>query len=182
MPDVWPGWTVTEGSDRIGDVITVVEYDDAWPARFAHWRQRLRSALGDTAVRIDHVGSTSVPGLAAKPIIDVQVSVADLADEAAYVAPIETAGVQLRSRDEWHRYFRPFPGVPRDVHVHVCRAGSSWEQEHLVFRDYLRAHAEARDAYSSAKRAAAARWSDDGFAYTDAKTEIILRILANATA
>lgn len=180
MPDVWPGWTTTEGSERSGDLIKVVDYDDAWPARFERWRQLLRSALGEVAVRIEHVRSTSVPGLAAKPIVDVQVSVADLDDEAVSVPPIEGVGLQLRSRDELHRYFRPFRGAPRDIHVHVCHVGSTWEREHLLFRDYLRDHAEARDAYRRAKRAAAARWADDGFAYTDAKTEVILQILAAA--
>ncbi len=78
-------------------------------------------------MRIEHVGSTSVPGPAAKPIVDVQVSAADLDDEAAYVPPIEAVGLQLRSRDELHRYFRPFRGAPRDIHVHVCHVGSALE-------------------------------------------------------
>ena len=182
MPDVWPGWTMTQGSERSGDVIEVVDYDESWQDRFETWRRRLASALGDVAVRIEHVGSTSVPGLDAKPIVDVQVSVADLADEASYVPPIEATGLQLRSRDDLHRYFRPPSGAPRDVHVHVCQAGSSWEQEHLLFRDLLRDDSEARDAYGRAKRLAAARWSDDGWAYTDAKTDVILEILGTATA
>lgn len=181
MPDVWPGWTVTQGSERSGDLIEVVDYDDTWPNQFERWRQVLHVALGDVAVRIEHVGSTSVPGLAAKPIIDVQISVADLEAEAGYVPPIEAVGLQLRSRDEMHRYFRPFRGAPRDVHVHVCRATSTWEREHLFFRDHLRHRANARDAYSHTKRAAAARWADDGFAYTDAKIEVIKQIIAAAT-
>ena len=78
-------------------------------------------------MRIEHVGSTSVPGLAAKPIVDVQVSVADLDDEAASVPPIEEVGLQLRSRDELHRCFRPFRAAPRDIHVHVCHVGSALE-------------------------------------------------------
>lgn len=115
MPDVWPGWTTTEGSERSGDLIKIVDYDDAWPARFERWRQLLRSALGEKAVRIEHVGSTAVPGLAAKAIVDVQVSVADLDDESVYVPQIEAVGLQLRSRDELHRYFRPFGGALRDI-------------------------------------------------------------------
>ena len=182
MPDVWPSWTTTHGSDRDGDLIEVVDYDDEWPDRFHRWRQVLSSELGDVALRVEHVGSTSVPGLVAKPIIDVQVSVVDVDNEAAYVPPIEAVGLQLRSRDNLHRYFRPFVGEPRHVHVHVCSAGSAWEREHLVFRDYLRVHSDARDAYSRAKRVAAARWADDGFAYTDAKSEVILQILAAAGA
>ena len=75
-------------------------------------------------MRIEHVGSTSVPGLPAKPIVDVQISVDDEDDESRYVPQLEEAGIQLRSRDSLHRYFRPFPDRPRDVHVHVCAAGS----------------------------------------------------------
>lgn len=181
MPDVWPGWSVTQGSERPGDVIEVVDYDEEWPVRFVSWQERLRTVLGGIALAIEHVGSTSVPGLPAKPTIDVQVSVPDLDNESAYVPPIESLGLQLRSRDALHRYFRPVPGAPREVHVHVCQAGSTWEQEHLLFRDYLREHSAAREAYSRTKCEAAARWADDPFAYTDAKSDIILQILAAAT-
>lgn len=180
MPDVWPGWSVTPGSERVGDVIAVVDPDPAWPDRFRAWERVLRAALGATAVRIEHVGSTSVPGLPAKPIIDVQVSVVDLADEGGYVAQLEAVGLQLRTRDAVHRYFRPFPGRPRDVHVHVCPVGSDWEAEHLRFRDHLRADPGARDEYARVKRAAAASWADDGIAYTDAKTEVIRSVLGRA--
>lgn len=72
------------------------------------------------------------------------------------------------------------PQRPRDVHVHVCEAGSTWEREHLVFRDHLRAHADARERYAAVKRDTAARWSDDGFAYTDVKTAVVLAIMADA--
>jgi GrpB-like predicted nucleotidyltransferase (UPF0157 family) len=178
-PVVWPGWQLTEQSERT-DPIRVVDPDDAWPARFHRWREWIASALGPTARRIDHVGSTAVPGLPAKPIIDVQVSVADLDEEAAYVPALEGIGVQLRSRDALHRYFRPFPGRPRDVHVHVCAAGSNWEREHLLFRDYLRAHPDDARRYAHAKREAARCWADDGWAYTDAKGAVILDILEKA--
>jgi GrpB-like predicted nucleotidyltransferase (UPF0157 family) len=180
MPDIWPDWATTSGSERVGDLITIVDYDPSWPDRYAAWRQALRAPLGPTAIRIEHVGSTSVPGLAAKPIIDVQVSVADLANEEAYVPALETIGLQLRSRDIFHRYFRPFPGRARVIHVHVRELGSEWEAEHLRFRDYLRTHPDARDQYAQAQRDAAALWADDGLAYTDAKTEVILAILEQA--
>ena len=176
----WPGFETTAGSDRGTEPIELVPYDPGWPARFAAWRDRIAAALGGTAVRIEHVGSTAVPGLAAKPHVDVQVSVADVEDERAYVPRLEAAGVQLRSRDDLHRYLRPPAGRPREVHVHVCAAGSSWEREHLLFRDYLRAHPGARDAYAAAKREAARVWHDDRVAYTDAKTDVILDILAAA--
>jgi GrpB-like predicted nucleotidyltransferase (UPF0157 family) len=98
-------------------------------------------------------------------------------DESRYVAQIEQAGAQLRSRDALHRFFRPFAGQPREVHVHVCQAGSDWEREHLLFRDYLRSHADARDAYARVKREAARMWSDDRIAYTEAKTGVIVDLL-----
>ena len=174
MPDVWPGFATTDGSARSGDVIRIVAYDARWPAAFDAWRARVEQVLGDIALRIEHVGSTSVPGLDAKPIVDIQVSVADMAAEPLYVEPLATLGVQLRSRDDLHRYFRPFPGRPRDVHVHVCDRGSAWERDHLLFRDYLRSSPGARLRYAAAKREAAALWSDDGIAYTDAKSSVIL--------
>jgi GrpB-like predicted nucleotidyltransferase (UPF0157 family) len=176
MPVVWPGFTTTGAGAPTGSAIVVVDYDDGWPARFEEWRARIAETLGETARRIEHVGSTSVPGLPAKPIVDIQVSVAD-PDEASYVPGLERTGLQLRSRDELHRFFRPTPGRPRDVNVHVCAAGSDWERDHLLFRDYLRGHEEARRTYAEAKRAAASVWSDDGYAYTDAKTDVILAIM-----
>jgi GrpB-like predicted nucleotidyltransferase (UPF0157 family) len=180
MPDIWPGFELTAESERPIDPIEVVEYDPRWPERFAEWERAIRAALGRTAVRIDHVGSTSVPGLAAKPVIDIQVSVRDLADEDAYVPALEQLGLRLRSRDEFHRYFRPPAARPRDVHVHVCESGSEWEGEHLRFRDHLRRDPGARDAYARVKRQAAKDWADDRMAYTDAKSDVILGILAEA--
>lgn len=180
MPDIWPGFTVTQGSERSGDPIRIAEYDSQWPLRFQQWQQRLAAELGETAVRIEHVGSTSVPDLPAKPIVDIQISVRDLEDESNYVPQLERSGNQLRSRDELHRYFRPFSGQPRGRHIHVCASGSTWEREHLLFRDYLRTHVAARDRYAAAKRQAAARWADDGWAYTDAKSLVILSILREA--
>ena len=177
MGDAWPGFMQVEGSERSGDAIRIVEYDPEWPLVYQQWRAVVTASLGDTARRIEHVGSTSVPGLPAKPIIDIQVSVDDLFDESGYLLQLEGAGLQLRSRDDWHRYFRPFPGRPRVVHVHVCPTGSQWERAHLLFRDYLRTHPEACDAYAAAKRKAASLWADDGVAYTDAKTEVILTLL-----
>lgn len=180
LPEIWSGFAQTAGSDRGGDVIRVVDYDSDWPGRYQQWHAHLREGLAGVAQRIEHVGSTSVPGLAAKPIIDIQVSVVGLCDESRYVARIESLGLQLRSRDDLHRHFRPVPDDPDVVHVHVCGVGSAWEREHLLFRDYLRAHADACDAYESAKRRAAVTWADDGWAYTAAKSVVILRLLAEA--
>jgi GrpB-like predicted nucleotidyltransferase (UPF0157 family) len=160
----------------------VVAYDQGWPERFGAWRGRLAELLGPVALRIEHVGSTSVPGLAAKPVVDIQVSVADLSDEDRYVPPCEAAGLQFRLRDDEHRYFQPPPGQPREVHVHVCQQGAEWERVHLLFRDYLRCSADAREAYAAAKREAARLWGSDRPAYTEAKTDVILGILDQAEA
>jgi GrpB-like predicted nucleotidyltransferase (UPF0157 family) len=179
-PHIWPGFSVTADSGRPGVPLMVAGYDPAWPRAYERWRGRIEAALGPVALGVEHVGSTSVPGLAAKPIVDIQVSVADLADEPCYVPQLEAAGVQLRSRDELHRYFRPPAGRPREVHVHVCAAGGRWERDHLLFRDYLRGHPAACRRYAGAKRANAAVWADDGWAYTEAKTGVILDIMAEA--
>jgi GrpB protein len=99
---IWP--ETTEGSDRGAEPVELVAYDSGWPTRFAAWHDQIAAALGNTAVRIEHVGSMAVPGLEAKPTIDIQVSVINLDDEDAYVPKIESAGLQLRSRDIEHRY------------------------------------------------------------------------------
>jgi GrpB-like predicted nucleotidyltransferase (UPF0157 family) len=175
------GFATLPGSDRPElEPIEIVPYNESWPQLFAAWHVRLAGALGPTARRIEHVGSTAVPGLPAKSTIDIQISVDDLEDESRYVPPIEALGVQLRSRDLEHRFFRPFSGLPRDVHFHVCSVGSEWEKRHLLFRDYLRAHAHAREAYTRAKLSAAALWRDDRIAYTEAKDDQIRELMAAA--
>jgi GrpB-like predicted nucleotidyltransferase (UPF0157 family) len=175
-----PTFELIPNSGRGPDPIVLTPYDPAWPARFLDWKSKLAAALSPPARRIDHIGSTSVPGLAAKPSIDVQVSVDDIGNEVAYVPAIESLGVQLRNRDSQHRYFRPFAGLPRDVHIHVCRAGGVWERRHLLFVACLRANAEAREDYLRAKEEALVIWADDRVAYTEAKDEVIARIMGRA--
>lgn len=176
-----PGFEVVAGSERERrDPVEVVAYDPAWPVRFAAWRDRLVASLGPAALRIEHVGSTAVRGLAAKPVVDVQVSVPAVEDEAAYVPAVERAGIAFRSRDAEHRYFRPAGDRPRDVQVHVCATGSDWERAHLLLRDYLRVHPDLAEAYGALKRDLAARHRDDRIAYNEAKTEFILDALEGA--
>lgn len=178
-----PGWEVVGGSQRVRpDPVEVVGYDPGWPERFRDWSVRLARELGAVASRIDHVGSTAVPGLAAKPIIDVQVSVPDVEDEAAYVPAIERAGVAFRAREPEHRYFRPAGDRPRDVQVHVGGAGSTWERTHLLFRDFLRADTATRDGYARLKRQLADRYREDRIAYNEAKTNFILDAMSRAEA
>jgi GrpB-like predicted nucleotidyltransferase (UPF0157 family) len=162
------------------DPISVVPYDDTWPEVFAVWRDRLTGALGSTAVSIEHVGSTAVPGLAAKPVIDIQVAVREVENEITYVPGIESLALSLRAREPGHRYFRQQAGEPRLAQVHVCGAGGRWEWDHLLFRDYLRARPEPRDAYADLKTELAERHRDDRLAYTEAKTNFILDALVDA--
>ncbi|MHB8588308.1 MAG: GrpB family protein [Candidatus Dormibacteraceae bacterium] len=181
LPLIRDGFEFIAGSGRAQrDPIEIVSYDETWPERFEALRTRLAEVLGSIAGRIEHVGSTAVPGLPAKPLIDVQVSVDDLQGESRYVPPIESLGVQLRSRDVEHRFFRPFPGLPREVHIHVCALAGEWEKRHLLFRDYLRADATAREAYATSKKLAAKRWSDDRVAYTEAKDDQIRELMVAA--
>jgi GrpB-like predicted nucleotidyltransferase (UPF0157 family) len=154
--------------------VTVVAYDDAWPARFAELGGRLREALGPVAIRIDHIGSTAVPGLDAKPIIDVQISVLALEPVAAYREAIETCGFAWRADNTelTKRYFRELPGQRR-THIHVRRAGSFSEQFALLFRDYLRAHPAHATQYAALKRELAHLLEADRQAYVDAKDPFV---------
>jgi GrpB-like predicted nucleotidyltransferase (UPF0157 family) len=177
-----PGFELVPGSSRGEEPIEIIPYDPSWPARFSGWRDRIATALGLTAIRIEHVGSTSVPGLPAKPVIDIQISVANVAEEDGYLGRLQSAGLQLRTRESGHRFLRPLAGWPREVHAHVCEVGSAWEREHLLFRDYLREHSPDRDAYADSKYEAARLWRDDRVGYTEAKSELILSLLDAAEA
>ena len=178
---MFPGFQVVDqDGGRNPEPVVFCVYDNRWPVQFDEWRGRAAAALGHKASRIAHVGSTSVPGMSAKPVIDIQVSVPELSDEAAYVPALRSLGVILRSRDRDRRYLRPGGGSPRAVQFHVCETGSKWERDHLLFRDYLRSSPAARDTYDRAKHEAAATWSDDRIAYTEAKTGVILDLLEEA--
>jgi GrpB-like predicted nucleotidyltransferase (UPF0157 family) len=159
----------------------ICPYDPAWPGLFVALGVRLRDALGSVALRIDHIGSTSVPGLAAKPIVDVQVSVAVFDPVDAYRGPLEGLGLVFRSEntERTKRYFREAPGTRR-THIHVRRAGSWAEQFALLFRDYLRAQPEDRDRYAELKRRLARELRDDRHAYTEAKGPFIWEVMSRA--
>jgi len=176
--------SVAAGGRQVGrtrnESVVIVEYDPLWPQLFLWISTRLAQGLGDRALRIEHVGSTSVPGLAAKPIIDVQVSVADAGDETAYLAPIEAEGFEMRWIEPGHRYLRPPPELPRLWQVHVCTAGGEWERVHILFRDYLRSHPADAAAYAAMKREMAEKHRSDGIAYNDAKGPFIEGVLATA--
>jgi GrpB-like predicted nucleotidyltransferase (UPF0157 family) len=163
------------------DSVEITEYDAEWPSRFLKLATPMRSALGETALRIDHIGSTAVAGLAAKPIIDVQISVADLDALSAYRVPLERLGYVHRADNPelTKRYFREALGTKR-THIHVRRAGSWAEQFALLFRDYLRAVPSEADRYAAIKRSLAARYRDDRHAYTDGKQPFIWEVMGRA--
>lgn len=160
--------------------IVVVSYDPRWPRRFEQERAKIVHALQERALAVDHIGSTAVPGLAAKPIIDICVAVADSADEATYVVALEAAGYQLRVREPDFHEHRMLRTPARDVHVHVFNRGCAEIRRYLAFRDRLRSDEADRELYAVTKRRLAARDWLTMQDYADAKTEVVEAILLRA--
>lgn len=158
--------------------IVIVDYDPAWPVLFAALRDRATAALGALAVAVEHVGSTAVPGLAAKPIIDLDVVIPAAADLPAAVARLAAIGYRHQGDlgVPGRAAFAAPPGAPPH-HLYVCAAGSAALRRHLAFRDALRARPEAARAYAELKRAAARRFRDDREGYTGAKDAFVATIL-----
>jgi GrpB-like predicted nucleotidyltransferase (UPF0157 family) len=176
--DVWDaGLDEALIGGREKPTIVIADYDPEWPARFDRESARVRGALGSTARSIQHIGSTAVPGLAAKPIIDVLVTVDAPDDDAVIVPAMESAGYELRVKEVGHRMFRT---PARDVHVHVWGADSSEVARYLDFRDQLRRSHHDRLAYEQLKRELATREWTDMNEYADAKGGLIATILSNA--
>jgi GrpB-like predicted nucleotidyltransferase (UPF0157 family) len=162
--------------------ISLAGYDPTWPTLFAREEARIRATLGDRVVRIEHTGSTSVPGLAAKPIIDMTMTVADVTDEPAYVPDLETAGYRLVIREqepEWYDH-RVFEGPDTDVNLHVFSAGCVELDRMVGFRDWLRTHDEDRELYEATKRDLVRRAWRYVQNYADAKSEVVEAIAARA--
>ena len=174
---------VTIGGPRpLAGPIEISEYDPTWPRRYEREAARIRAALGDRVIRIEHVGSTSVPDLPAKPIIDIVLEVTDSADETAYVPELEAAGYVLRIREpEWYEH-RVFKGPDTAVNLHVFAAGCTEVEQMLLFRDWLRTNTADRKLYASAKRELAARNWKYMQQYADAKTAVVHEIMARARA
>lgn len=162
--------------------IEIADYDPAWPATYARHAARIRVALGDAVGLLEHVGSTSVPGLAAKPRIDLLLVVASSADEPAYIPALETVGYVLQLREPaWHEH-RLFTHPGTDLHLHVLSRGCPEIERMLRFRDWLRAHPADRELYERTKRELARRDWKYSQEYADAKTEVVEQILARALA
>jgi GrpB-like predicted nucleotidyltransferase (UPF0157 family) len=157
--------------------IVIEDYDPAWAARFEQVQASLREALGPRARRIEHFGSTAVPGLAAKGIIDVMVGVDDADDEPGYGPALEAHGYAIRVRQPGHRMYRT-PDL--DVHVHVFTDDSEAARIRLLFRDWLRHDADDRRLYEETKRELARREWEATNDYSDAKGAVVAEILARA--
>ena len=169
----------------IGEVerqdIVIADYDPVWSRRFGREEAKIRGALGPAALSIDHVGSTSVSGLAAKPIVDILVVVEDSGNEDSYLTALEDVGYVLRVREpdfEEHRMFRT---PEKDVHVHVFSPGSKEVERLLLLRDHLRHNKVDRELYAGTKRELASRDWPSMQHYADAKTGIVEDILARAS-
>jgi GrpB-like predicted nucleotidyltransferase (UPF0157 family) len=162
--------------------VEVVPYDEGWPAQFDAVAARVRAALGDRIVVLEHVGSTSVPGLAAKPVIDVNLVVSDSGDEAAYVPDLEAAGFVLRIREpEWEEH-RVLALEDPKTNLHVFSPGSGEPARTRMFRDWLREHPEDRDAYARLKTELAGQRFADVMDYNNHKAALVYDIYEKAFA
>lgn len=162
--------------------IVVDDYDPAWPERFRREAAKIRAALGEVARAVEHIGSTSVPGLAAKPIIDILLVVEDSSDEVSYVPALEEAGYTLRVRERDFHEHRMLRTAAKDVHVHVYSPDSPEIERYLLLWDRLRNYDEERELYDRTKRELANESWPTMQHYSEAKTEVVEGIIARAAA
>lgn len=160
--------------------IQIVDYDPAWPGLFEREAERVQAALGDRVLLLEHVGSTSVPGLAAKPKIDMLLAVANSADESTYVPALEAAGYRLQIREpDWYEH-RMFKGPDTDINLHVYSLGCPEIDRVLLFRNWLRSNPSDLQLYERTKRELARREWKYMQNYADAKTAVVEEIIARA--
>ena len=164
--------------------VELAEYDPAWPALYGQERDLIEGTLDDLVVAIEHVGSTAVPGLGAKPVIDIMVGVRSLADGEKCVRPLEELGYEYKGEFGIpdRLYFRKISGGRRSHQIHMVEIGSDFWKRHLLFRDYLREHPEEARGYHELKVRLAAEFGTDREGYTEAKTEFIRSAEAKARA
>jgi GrpB-like predicted nucleotidyltransferase (UPF0157 family) len=168
--------------DRFDPAVRIVDHDPAWRTEAEAEIEQVRGALGDLAIRVDHIGSTAVPGLAAKPIIDLQASVSSVAPIETYADPLERLGYLFGPDPEfsdWHFFAKP-PQRPRTHHLHVVAAGSDHERRHLAVRDHLRSHPDEAATYAALKRRVVAEHPDDRLAYIEGKAAYMAALEAQA--
>jgi len=160
--------------------VLIVDYDPQWGDLFEREAVRIRGVLSSSALRIEHVGSTSVPGLAAKPIIDILLVVTDSADEAAYAPLLETAGYRLHVREaDWYEH-RMFKGPDTDINLHTFSAGCPEVDRMLAFRDWLRVSPADRELYARTKLDLAGKQWTFTQNYADAKSAVVGDIMSRA--
>jgi GrpB-like predicted nucleotidyltransferase (UPF0157 family) len=173
---------VTIGApDKLEGPVELVDYDPEWPEQFRREEERIRGALAEKALQVEHAGSTAVPGLAAKAVIDIVLAVADTTDEPAYVPDLEAAGYRLRIREpDWFEH-RLLKRTEPSVNLHVFSAGCEEIDRMLAFRDHLRSHDADRELYERTKRELAAQEWDYVQYYADAKSAIVGEIVERVT-
>jgi GrpB-like predicted nucleotidyltransferase (UPF0157 family) len=169
---------------RFDPAVRIVAYDPAWPALAEAELARIKQALGEIAVRLEHVGSTAVQGLAAKPILDLQLSVDAMEPREPFVDPLESLGYLFAPAPESpeHHFFARPPQRPRTHHLHVCEAGGEHEFRHLAVRDFLRAHADEAERYAALKRELIARHPKDRLTYIEGKNAYVAALEKRAVA
>jgi GrpB-like predicted nucleotidyltransferase (UPF0157 family) len=161
--------------DRFDPAVRIVDYERAWPVQAERELRHIKEALGDVAVRLEHVGSTAVPGLAAKPILDLQLSVDAIEPRARYVVQLEALGylfVPTPDSPDYHFFAKP-PERPRRYHLHVCETGSDHEFRHVAVRDFLRENPDEVARYAARKRDVVVRHPLDRLAYIEGKGEYV---------
>ncbi len=169
----------------MGEAVTVVRYDPAWPAAFERERVLIVGALGDLLLAVEHVGSTAVPGLGAKPVIDILIAVRSLADGERCVRPLDELGYEYQGDGgiPGCLYFRKkLTNGLRTHHIHMVERDSDFWQRQVLFRDYLREHPQEAQDYYDLKVRLAERFGTDRLGYNEAKTEFIESVLAKARA
>ncbi len=164
--------------------IVIADYDPRWPAMYAEESARIQNVIGEWLLGIEHVGSTSVPGLAAKPVVDMMPGLRSLDDAPHVIKPLQKLGYQYFPEHETvmpeRRYFALPAGDEhrgrRRFHLHIVETTSAFWRRHLAFRNHLRAHADVASEYAALKRSLAAEYGSDRVGYTEAKTKFITRI------
>lgn len=168
----------------MADPVVIVDYDPRWPAMFREGQEAILGAIGPYVVAVEHVGSTAVPGLGAKPVIDILVGIGSLNEASACIGPLEALGYryvpEFEAEFPERRYFDK--GRPHACHVHMVEVTSEFWRRHLLFRDYLRARPCVARDYDRLKRALAQKFRDDREGYTRAKTSFIEGVVAKARA
>jgi GrpB-like predicted nucleotidyltransferase (UPF0157 family) len=165
--------------------VVILDYDPEWPKLFEKEKALILNAIGKKVVAMEHVGSTAVPGLGAKPVIDIAVAVNTLSDAEDCIEPLSRIGYEYRPEIEAsipdRRYFRKGPNIPnKHFHLHMSELSSNVWKNHLLFRDYLRENPEVAQQYCRLKKELAAKYGSDRVAYTDAKTSFIESVIARA--